>query len=64
MPLAVDPAGRHPFHRRGDEGLHVGVRFRGVLNVTDKERFADAFRHGIGSAKGFGFGMLILKPVL
>ncbi|MBQ9405638.1 MAG: type I-E CRISPR-associated protein Cas6/Cse3/CasE [Desulfovibrio sp.] len=64
VPLAVDPAGRHPFHRRGDEGLHVGVRFRGVLNVTDKERFADAFRHGIGSAKGFGFGMLILKPVL
>ncbi|MBO4311985.1 MAG: type I-E CRISPR-associated protein Cas6/Cse3/CasE [Desulfovibrionaceae bacterium] len=62
-PLAVDPAGRHPFRRQGVNGLHVGVRFRGVLNVTDRELFASAFRKGVGSAKGFGFGMLLLQPI-
>ena len=62
-PLSVDPAGRHPFRRRGADGLHVGVRFRGVLSVTDRDLFASAFRKGVGSAKGFGFGMLLLQPI-
>lgn len=44
-------------------GLHVGVRFRGVLRVTDREAFREAFRKGIGSAKAFGFGMLVLRPL-
>lgn len=64
MPLAMDKDGRHPFRRRKDEILHVGVRFRGILAVTDRERFAVAFRKGVGSAKGFGFGMLLLEPIL
>ncbi len=63
VPLAVDSAGRHHFRRHGVDGLHVGVRFRGVLSVTDRERFASAFRKGVGSAKGFGFGMLLLQPI-
>ena len=63
VPLSIDPAGRHPFQRQGKDGVHVGVRFRGVLRVTDRERFALAFRKGLGSAKGFGFGMLLLQPL-
>lgn len=61
--LAVDAAVRHVFRRQGVNGEHVGVRFRGVLNVTDRELFASAFRKGVGSAKAFGFGMLLLQPI-
>ena len=44
-------------------GTHAGVRFRGRLQVTDRERFIHAFHHGIGSAKAFGYGMLLLQPL-
>jgi CRISPR system Cascade subunit CasE len=38
------------------------VLFEGVLVVTDHARFTETFLHGVGSAKGFGFGMLVLDP--
>ena len=41
--------------------LHA-VRFDGVLTVTDPEKLSQAVRDGIGSAKGFGFGLLSLAP--
>lgn len=41
---------------------HVAVRFEGLLQVTDPERLWEAVRSGIGSAKGFGFGLLSLGP--
>ena len=37
---------------------HFAVRFDGELIVTDAAKFAEALRCGIGSAKGFGFGLL------
>lgn len=40
------------------------ARFSGVLSVTDAERFRRAFATGIGRAKGFGFGLLQLSPLL
>jgi CRISPR system Cascade subunit CasE len=51
------------FRKRNGHGVHTGVRFRGVLEVTDQQQFEEAFYKGIGSAKGFGFGMLLLQPV-
>lgn len=51
------------FRKRGQHGVHAGVRFQGVLEVTDPALFQTAFYQGIGSAKGFGFGMLLLQPV-
>jgi len=36
------------------------VRFDGVLTVTDPEALADTVCQGIGSGKGFGFGLLSL----
>ncbi len=39
---------------------HHGVRFDGVLQVTDSNLFMQAVSNGIGSAKGFGFGLLSL----
>ena len=40
----------------------LAVRFDGVLQVTDPDQLVEAVRHGIGSAKGFGFGLLSLAP--
>lgn len=41
---------------------HYGVDFDGVLRVTDPEAFTQTVVQGVGSAKGFGFGLLSLAP--
>ena len=38
------------------------VLFEGTLVVTDEAKMNATFSSGIGSAKGLGFGMLILAP--
>lgn len=60
---SVENAGVSVFRRQERTGTHAGVRFRGRLQVTDRERFIHAFHHGIGSAKAFGYGMLLLQPL-
>jgi CRISPR system Cascade subunit CasE len=53
------PAGG-PQHR----GVHGAVDFAGVLEITDPGSFLTAtFAKGLGSAKAFGFGLLVLAPV-
>jgi CRISPR system Cascade subunit CasE len=42
---------------------HSAVDFRGHLSVIDRPKFLAAFIQGIGSAKAFGFGLLLLKPL-
>lgn len=44
------------------KGKHVSVDFKGMLKVTDQTRFQHAFEQGIGSAKAYGFGLLMLQP--
>ena len=39
---------------------HQAVLFEGILKVNDDERFVETIKHGIGSAKAFGFGLLSL----
>ena len=39
---------------------HHGVRFEGVLEVLKEEPFRISLERGIGSGKGFGFGLLSL----
>lgn len=64
LALVIDPRRDFRFSRRdGPRGLHVGVRYQGCLEVTNPAEFAKAFKQGIGSAKGFGFGMLLLQPI-
>ncbi len=41
---------------------HYGVTFDGILQVTDSDLFQSAVSNGIGSAKGFGFGLLSIAP--
>lgn len=62
-PLEIGPAVDFWFRKKGMSGVHGGVQFRGILEVTDYAQFAKAWKSGIGSAKAFGFGLLLLHPV-
>lgn len=46
-----------------DSIRHLGVDFEGTLEVTDSGLFLKTLESGIGSAKGFGFGLLSVAPV-
>ena len=62
-PLEISPMAESYFRKKGQTGYHGGVQFRGILEVTDSEKFVETYQSGIGSAKGFGFGLLLLAPV-
>ena len=44
-------------------GTLCSVDATGTLSVRDETAFRAAFDAGIGPAKGFGFGLLLLQPV-
>ena len=46
-----------------DKVRHYGIVFEGVLKVIDPDQFLGTLGNGIGSAKGFGFGLLSVAPV-
>ena len=46
----------------GRETTLLAVRFDGALEVTDAALFVKALECGVGSAKGFGFGLLSIAP--
>lgn len=62
MPLEIGPVVENHFRKKHHQGFHGGVQFRGTLKVTDRAEFKKTYTAGIGSAKGFGFGMLLLAP--
>ncbi len=62
-PLDISPVSEHYFRKKNLTGLHSGVQFRGVLEVTNRDSFAETYYAGLGSAKSFGFGLLLLAPV-
>jgi len=55
---------REYFEKNGMRGLHSAVEFQGVLTVDDPPRFHKAFASGVGSAKAFGFGLLVIAPTI
>ncbi|MDD3585948.1 MAG: type I-E CRISPR-associated protein Cas6/Cse3/CasE [Thermoguttaceae bacterium] len=57
------PPVKEYFYKRNQLGVHVRVDFQGVLTVTDQTAFETAWKNGIGPAKAFGFGLLLLKPL-
>lgn len=61
--LRTFPRGREYFEKKGQAGLHSAVEFEGALTVTDPAKFHETFAFGIGSAKAFGFGLLVIAPV-
>jgi CRISPR system Cascade subunit CasE len=42
----------------------LSVDISGELIISDPVRFAELLRQGIGAAKGFGCGLMLVKPVL
>jgi CRISPR system Cascade subunit CasE len=62
-PLEISPMIESHFRKKGQTGYHGGVQFRGVLEVTDPKAFIETYQSGIGSAKGFGFGLMLLAPI-
>ncbi len=63
-PLRITPEGRDEFRKPGlDKAHHSSVQFSGVLQVDDTALFRQCFEKGIGSAKSFGFGLLLLQPI-
>lgn len=50
-------------HTDQDKVRHYGIVFEGVLKVIDPDLFLSTLGNGIGSAKGFGFGLLSIAPV-
>ncbi|HEY9167071.1 MAG TPA: type I-E CRISPR-associated protein Cas6/Cse3/CasE [Candidatus Kryptonia bacterium] len=63
QPLEISPMLENHFRRKDDAAYHGAVQFRGILEVTDREKFMESYQSGIGSAKGFGFGLLLLAPI-
>lgn len=61
--LRTIPRGREYFQKKGMRGLHTAVEFQGVLTVTDPTKFHEAFMRGIGPARAFGFGLLVIAPI-
>lgn len=49
--------------RDGRLMTHTGVDYEGVLRCTDPMALAQAVAHGVGSAKCWGFGMLMLEAL-
>ncbi|TWJ18390.1 type I-E CRISPR-associated protein Cas6/Cse3/CasE [Geobacter argillaceus] len=62
-PLEISPMVESHFRKKGESAYHGGVQFRGTLEITDRARFIETYQSGIGSAKGFGFGLLLLAPI-
>ena len=51
-------------HRMRGRGIRLStLNFEGELTVTDTARFSDALLHGIGPAKSFGCGLLLVRRV-
>lgn len=51
------------FVKNSRRGKHLSVDFQGMMQVSHREAFQNAFQKGIGPAKGFGFGLMMLEPV-
>ena len=62
--LQVSKIGVVSFGRDKDiKQTHGTATFIGKLKVTHREAFINSFKHGIGRAKGFGFGLLQIVPI-
>ena len=49
------------FNKKQHSGKIFAVQYEGLLEINDAEKFANAFLNGIGPAKAFGCGLLLLK---
>ncbi|RJR20373.1 MAG: type I-E CRISPR-associated protein Cas6/Cse3/CasE [Nitrospiraceae bacterium] len=61
--LFIDP--RHPlyFRKSGMAGKIKPVVFQGILKVVEPEAFVQIIHRGIGPAKAFGCGLMLVRQV-
>ena len=62
--LQISNEGVVRFNKNGSECTYNTATFIGKLKVTDRNQFINSFEKGIGRAKGFGFGLLQLLPLV
>ena len=66
-PMAIRAEGynQHSFMKlAGQDPVRFStIDFTGSLTVTDPERFLKMLNTGIGPAKGFGCGLMLVKPI-
>lgn len=62
--IGVEGYRQSRFRKRGAREVRLStVDIEGVLEVEDPDRFLDVWRGGLGPAKGFGCGLLLLRRV-
>lgn len=61
--LRIEGLGKRVCSHKGRLSTHDVARFSGILEVQDADKFRSLAPEGIGSAKSFGFGLLLLKKV-
>lgn len=49
--------------RREHRMTHLTVRFDGLLRITDSDAFRETLTRGIGPAKAFGCGLMLVKRI-
>lgn len=61
--LFIDP--RHPlyFRKSGMAGKIKPVVFQGILKVVEPEAFVQSIQNGIGPAKAFGCGLMLVRRI-
>lgn len=61
--LLVDGYFQHRFYKRGNkEPIRIStLDYQGILRITDLAAFEKVLFQGIGPAKGFGCGMLLIR---
>ncbi len=62
--LRIDGYRKHTFRKAkgGRPVTFVTMDFIGTLTVTDPTAFAQVLRDGLGPAKGYGCGMMMIRP--
>lgn len=61
--LQIFPNRKENFTKLGKQGTHCVVDLQGILCIKDPDLFYETFTKGIGSAKAFGFGLLVIAPI-
>lgn len=62
------PEGKQTGYKKDETGehrmTHLTVRFDGLLRITDPDAFRETLIRGIGPAKAFGCGLMLVKRVV
>ena len=61
MPRGLQHSGKNPA-QDANAATHLAVLFEGALQAQDPARLRAVVESGVGSAKGYGFGLLSLAP--